>query len=66
MTPRAGVGLAEKCPITGKRRLDRRQAHAEARWWRRSWMARMNAYWCRSCSSWHVGNNVRKPRRVRR
>lgn len=51
------------CDLTGKRRLTRRQAMAEARWWRRSMFARMNHYRCRSCGAWHVGNSTRKPRR---
>ena len=57
----------ETCPKTGKRRLDESRAKADARWWRRSWLARMNAYHCRACGGWHVGNaRARKPRRVRR
>lgn len=52
------------CPQTGKRRYTRKQAIAEARWWRRFRFARMTHYRCHSCGAWHIGND--RQRRARR
>lgn len=51
---------AAMCDKTGKRQLTRREAMAEATWWRRVKMARMKHYRCDACGSWHVGNDRRK------
>lgn len=42
------------CSLTGKRRLGRAEARREAAWWRRTRLARMAAYRCGSCRTWHV------------
>lgn len=57
----------ETCLVTGKRRLAQQAAKTEAAWWRRRWLSRMQAYRCRSCGAWHVGNDrPRKPGKARR
>lgn len=53
----------ERCEATGKRRMTRKKAMAEASWWRRFRFARMNHYRCSKCGAWHVGNDRRRPRR---
>lgn len=50
----------ETCAATGKRRLTRKRAMADAAWWRRFRLARMKHYQCRSCDAWHIGNDRRK------
>lgn len=64
---RPGVSPAPPvCPLTGKRCFGKAAAKREAAWWRRRWMARMEAYPCPSGGHWHVGNDrPRKPRRRR-
>lgn len=51
------------CSLTGKRSMTRKQALAEARWWRQTMFARMRHYRCGACGQWHIGNDRRKGRR---
>lgn len=51
------------CQKTGKECFDKAQAQAKAAWWRKARFARMNAYACRHCRKWHIGNNRNKPAR---
>jgi hypothetical protein len=53
------------CHKTGKEKFTAQEAFARASWWRRTWMARMAAYKCKDCGSYHIGNDRRKPRRKR-
>ena len=47
----------KRCPRTGKVCMTRKQALAQAKWWRGRMLARMNHYRCKSCDMWHIGND---------
>lgn len=53
------------CEKTNKERFTKAEARAKAAWWRRTRAARMNAYRCKHCGSWHIGNSRAKPKHRR-